>query len=63
MKWFILRADSIHFVRYFYVFQPSFSMLFPNMLIDNMIGSCLKTRVFSNKMISVLNTRVLWNEL
>jgi len=34
-------------------------MLFPNMLIDNMIGSCLKTRVFSNKMISVLNTRVL----
>jgi len=59
MKWLILRVDSIHFVRYFYVFQPSFSMLFPNMLIDNMIGSCLKTRVFSNKMISVLNTRVL----
>ena len=63
MKWLILRADSIHFVCYFYVFQPSFSMLFPNMLIDNMIGSRLKTRVFSNKMISVLNTRVLWNEL
>jgi len=34
-------------------------MLFPNVLIDNMIGSRLKTRVFSNKMISVLNTRVL----
>ena len=59
MKWLILRVDSIHFVRYFYVFQPSFSMLFPNMLIDNMIGSRLKTRVFLNKMISVLNTRVL----
>ena len=59
MKWLILRADSIHFVCYFYVFQPSFSMLFPNMLIDNMIGSRLKTRAFSNKMISVLNTRVL----
>lgn len=59
MKWLILRVDSIHFVRYFYVFQPSFSMLFPNVLIDNMIGSRLKTRVFSNKMISVLNTRVL----
>ena len=63
MKWLILRADSIHFVCYFYVFQPSFSMLFPNVLIDNMIGSRLKTRVFLNKMISVLNTRVLWNEL
>lgn len=63
MKWLILRADSIYFVRYFYVFQPSFSMLFPNMLIDNMIGSRLKTRVFSNKIISVLNTRVLRNEL
>lgn len=59
MKWLILRADSIHFVRYFYVFQPSFSMIFPNVLIDNMIGSRLKTRVFLNKMISVLNTRVL----
>ena len=59
MKWLILRVASVHFVRYFYVFQPSFSMLFPNMLIDNMIGSRLKTRVFSNKMISVLNTRVL----
>ena len=63
MKWLILRADSIHFVRYFYVFQPSFSMFFPNVLIDNMIGSRLKTRAFLNKMISVLNTRVLWNEL
>jgi len=38
-------------------------MHFPNMLIDNMIESRLKTRVFSNKMVSVLNTRVLWNEL
>ena len=59
MKWLILHADSIHFVRYFYAFQPSFSMHFPNVLIDNMIGSRLKTRVFLNKMISVLNTRVL----
>ena len=59
MKWLILRADSIHFVRYFYTFQPSFSVIFPNLLIDNMIGSRLKTRVFLNKMISVLNTRVL----
>lgn len=62
MKWLILRADSIHFVRYFYAFQPSFSMIFPNLLIDSMIESRLKTRVFSNKIISVLNTRVLRNE-
>ena len=59
MKWLILRADSIPFVCYFYACQPSFSMHFPNVLIDNMIGSRLKTRVFLNKMISVLNTRVL----
>ena len=63
MKWLILHADSIHFVRYFYAFQLSFSMIFPNLLIDNMIESRLKTRVFSNKIISVLNTRVLRNEL
>ena len=59
MKWLILNTDSIHFVRYFYAFEPSFSMIFPNVLIDNRIESCFKTRVFSNKMISVLNTRVL----